>query len=204
MIGVILAILLLFIILCIIYYYANVNIVCVGSKCPGDGHKANALVLSCIDFRFIGATVDYLYGRNNKADFDYFVLAGASLGYNESFQGIETPNIPEKSPDSWYESYEDHIDIAIELHDIKEIIVIDHMDCGYYHAIYGNEINTPEKERIKHEFNIHKFIETLKNNSKYTFLNYTGILLDVDKNGTRFDILYEEITDDKGDIVVVE
>lgn len=146
-------------------------------------HKANSLVLSCIDYRFIGQTMDYLYGINNKNDFDYFVLAGASLGYNQS---IDTSGI-------WSSTYEEHIRIAIKLHHIKEIIVIDHMDCGYYSAIYGEEVNTPQKEEYKHKYNINKFIDTLKTNREFSYLSYTGLLLKVDdENKIKFNVIYED------------
>jgi len=146
-------------------------------------HNANSLVLSCIDYRFIGPTMDYIYGLNNKNDFDYFVLAGSSLGYNQS---IDTSGI-------WSITYEEHIRIAIKLHHIKEIIVIDHMDCGYYSAIYGEEVNTPEKEEYRHKYNINKFIDTLKNNPEFSYLSYTGLLINVDdENNLKFNVIYED------------
>jgi len=50
------------------------------------------------------------------------------------------------------------LDLAEKLHDIKEIIVIDHDKCGAYKFFYGPDI-TPEKERELHQENIQKFIE---------------------------------------------
>lgn len=123
-----------------------------------DGtHKANSLVLSCIDYRFISETIQHLYGINEANDFDYFVLAGASLGYNESVNHVEGTG-------PWAATYEEHIGLAIQLHNITEIIVIDHMDCGYYKAIYNNSSNftSNKEERALHAFNINKFIEHLK------------------------------------------
>jgi carbonic anhydrase len=134
-------------------------------------HKA--LVLSCMDYRFINETIDYLY-NNVSSNFDYFVLAGSSLGYNQS--------IKHDTPDDWSKTFEEHIDLAIELHDIKEIIVIDHMDCGYYKAVYKNELNGEKydvkKERDKHYKNIEKFVGNLW--TKYPeILKFEGLLVDL-------------------------
>lgn len=179
-------------------------------------HSANAMVLSCMDYRYIGPTIDYLYGRNNRNDFDYFVLAGASLGFNQSrstatlnHAQVKTIEIPETTPNCctskltgspeklacWSEACEEHICLAIELHNITEIIVIDHMDCGYYRAVYGDDVSTPDKEERLHKFNIHKFIQTLKNDPRYSEMSYTGLLLREEDDGIRFDIIFEEHED---------
>lgn len=149
-----------------------------------ETHKGNALVLSCMDYRFISETIEYLYGRNNQNDFDYFVLAGASLGYNES--------IKHKEPGAWAKSYEEHIDLALKMHHISEIIVIDHMNCEMYKRIYGKRVNTPERERDKHIENIRKLIETMKSKHKYSTLTYVGILVETHEladHGVSFNII---------------
>lgn len=150
---------------------------------PATKHKANALVLSCMDYRYISETVDYLYGRNNENDFDYFVLAGASLGYNQSKNGCDA---------SWSKSYEEHIRLALKLHHIEEIIVVDHMDCGYYKAVYGDMVDTPQKEQDKHKMNIHNFIATLKASTEFGALRYTGLLITPNLGGVTFKVVYEE------------
>lgn len=135
-------------------------------------HKAKSLVLSCMDYRFIDDTIKYL-NKQRLGDFDYFVLAGASLGYNES---------KENSTD-WYSVFEDHVKLAIDLHSITEIIVVDHMDCGYYHAVYGDQVNTPEKEERKHNFNLHKFVRLMKDNEQFKHLDYKLMLAHMNNKG---------------------
>jgi hypothetical protein len=158
-----------------------------------EKHQAHALVLSCMDYRFIGPTIKHLYKRNNAFDFDYFVLAGASLGYNESKEPEPTIEIPEVTSRSWYMAFEDHLRLARRLHDIRELICVDHEGCAMYHAIYGEEVDTHVKEIHKHEYNIHKFIETLKNNPEFNDLKYTGLLIKVE-DPLRFRVIYEEST----------
>lgn len=154
-------------------------------------HQATSLVLSCLDYRFIGPTIEHLYQRSKAFDFDYFVLAGASLGYNESIQPEPTVEIPEVTSRSWHDAFEDHIRLARTLHNIRQIIVIDHQECGYYHAVYGAEVATSKQEAHKHEYNIHKFIQTMKSNPEFSDLKYTGLLIEVEEP-LRFRVIYEE------------
>ena len=85
-----------------------------------------ALVITCIDFRLIDDAVYYLNSKGYLNNYDEFILAGASLGYNTSL------NIINSQSSGWDGILENHIDISYTLHKIKEIIVIDHMDCGAY------------------------------------------------------------------------
>ena len=144
-------------------------------------HGAKTLVLSCMDYRFINDTIKYL-NQHREGNFDYFVLAGASLGYNESKEG---------DVKDWTKTFEEHVDIAIQSHGITEIIVVDHMDCAYYKMIYGDAVDTAEKEERKHDFNLHKFIRLMKK-GKYSELEYKLLLAYMDDQGV---IEYKEIND---------
>ena len=46
-------------------------------------HKAKALVLSCIDFRFVDFEQNFLINSNLDHEFDWLSLAGASLALND-------------------------------------------------------------------------------------------------------------------------
>ena len=121
---------------------------------------ADYLVLSCIDPRFT-----YLLGRflgkykQIKNNYDLFALAGASLGCN----------INEK----WATTFFDHINIAEMLHNIKEIWVFDHLDCGAYIHFLGlkkDKSITPHLEQLL----------TLKQtlSIKYPNLKFRGFIMD--------------------------
>jgi len=83
-----------------------------------------------------------------NTNYDQFVLAGASLGYNQS-----------KFAD-WGDLFRKHVELAEKLHGVKEIIVIDHDKCGAYKLFYGDL--TPEKERQLHFENLVKFQNSMK------------------------------------------
>lgn len=113
-------------------------------------HKAEAMLLTCIDFRLIDDVVIQMNKLGYLNNYDQFILAGASLGYN----GVDSHNY-------WIQSFDDHIKLSKDLHDTKEIIIIDHMNCGMYKSIYG------EIDKIK-EYNLH--VENL-NKAKLTLNN---------------------------------
>ena len=87
--------------------------------------KVDALLLSCMDYRLIHATERYMDGRGLKGKYDHVILAGASLGA-----------ITEKFP-SWNKTFWEHLDVAIELHQVGKAILLDHRDCGAYNVILG-------------------------------------------------------------------
>jgi carbonic anhydrase len=117
-------------------------------------HTANAIVLSCMDFRLrdnITCTLNALSYNNN---YDEFILAGTSLGYN----GMEGKY------KEWEKTADDHIKLAFDLHNIDTIILIDHMFCGAYKFIYNltkEELGT-EKEYKLHKENLNKSAEIIK------------------------------------------
>jgi carbonic anhydrase len=103
-----------------------------------DLGKAKYLLLACIDFRFIDNINFFAKLTDNANNYDMFVLAGSSLGYN----GITGYH-------DWDVICNQNIDLAIQLHDIQEIFVLDHFDCGAYRLEYG------ENEIKNNEFQLH-------------------------------------------------
>ena len=104
------------------------------------------LSLSCIDYRLFDATIELLRKDCQVDGFDHTILAGASLGYNQH------------DYKTWQRTWLDHVDLALKLHNIKVILVIDHQDCGFYKAIYKNAKDCEKCERALHIKNIKKFL----------------------------------------------
>jgi hypothetical protein len=98
-----------------------------------------ALLLSCMDFRLMDEIERYMTGRGLRDKYDHIVLAGASLGA-----------ITEKYP-AWNKTFWEHLGIALELHHIQRVIVLDHRDCGAYKVILGPEHTLdPQREKDTH------------------------------------------------------
>ncbi len=98
-----------------------------------------ALLLSCIDYRLVDATTRYMDGRGMAGKYDHVILAGASLG-------AETAKFP-----AWRTTFWEHLKLAIDLHHIHQLIVLDHRDCGAYKLILGKDFSKDPAE----EFAVH-------------------------------------------------
>lgn len=100
----------------------------------------DALLLSCMDFRLMDEIDRYMTEKRGLRDkYDHIVLAGASLGA-----------ITDKFP-AWNKTFWEHLDVAISLHNIHTVIVMDHRDCGAYKVILGEEaVKDAESEKKLH------------------------------------------------------
>ena len=119
-----------------------------GPTVPISPGSAKVLVLGCIDPRYTAILNWFLSNyKKLKNNFDLFVLAGSSLGYNQSAglsigSGITYSNT---SASPWHSVFDEHVDLALALHSITEIWVFDHMDCGAYAHFLGP---LPETEAL--------------------------------------------------------
>ena len=84
-------------------------------------------MLNCIDYRLTGATERYMSGRGMAGKYDQIVLAGAALG-------AKTDKFP-----AWGTTFWEHVQVAIDLHNIHKVVVMDHRDCGAYKVAFGKE-----------------------------------------------------------------
>jgi carbonic anhydrase len=124
---------------------------------------ASVFVLSCIDPRFADNLAWYLtHNSNLHDDFDLFCLAGASLG------GLQS---------KWQSALFDHIQLGIDLHNIKEIWVVDHLDCGMYKETL--KLKSDKTVDIHNEK-----LNELKNVLKEQFptLKFRGLVIDMSGN----------------------
>lgn len=92
---------------------------------PAEAGQADALLLSCMDYRLLDEIVAYMNGRGMRDKYDHVILAGAGLGA-----------LTDKRPD-WGAAFWQHVDVAKQLHHIHKLIVMDHRDCGAYREFLG-------------------------------------------------------------------
>src|SRR5690349_19085151 len=96
----------------------------------------DALLLNCIDYRLTGATEKYMAEHGMAGKYDQIVLAGAALGAKN-----------DKFP-AWGTTFMDHVQVAIDLHNIHKVVVMDHRDCGAYKVILGKDLAADPKEEL--------------------------------------------------------
>lgn len=120
-------------------------------------HHAEAFCCSCIDFRF----VDYTSTENmRKYDhkFDQFAMAGSEL------------YVVQSGKPSFRDVFFQNVEIAIQLHHIKTIVMYSHADCGAYAEYYGTL--TGAMERYIHVQNLTALRDILK--ERYPKLGFKG------------------------------
>lgn len=137
--------------------------------------KKNILVISCIDLRLTDNLVDFLNFDNLHNRYDHFILAGASLTHSapplaNSKKTHEVRNwkkgatIIEKKYkftanalrdynhfEHWKDSLYDHINLAVELHKIHDVYIIEHQDCGAYKEFLDVTKNKKYNEKECHK-----------------------------------------------------
>jgi carbonic anhydrase len=111
-------------------------------------HSAKAMVLSCMDFRLLDDIVYFMNHSGYNNNYDQFILAGSSLGATQ------------EKYKSWSESWNEHLELAKTLHNVEEIICVDHEKCGAYKLFYPDI--TPETEKELHVKHLLKFEKQMK------------------------------------------
>jgi carbonic anhydrase len=116
---------------------------------PYPPARYNALLLSCMDLRLIDDIVDFMEGDNMSNRYDQLVFAGAALG------------VMQPKHTAWREVFFQHLDIAVQLHGIRDVYIIEHRNCGAYSHFLGPEfvyddsptgMRLEEDEHRKHAF----------------------------------------------------
>ncbi|BDU60077.1 hypothetical protein FLA4_04870 [Candidatus Rickettsia kotlanii] len=126
-------------------------------------NEASTLLISCVDFRLIDETDKLMKELGLEDNFDKVSLPGASLALvNDKYT-------------YWGKTIEDTIELLQELHNIKQIVFLDHRECGAYKTLIGQEqLNTKEKETAAHAAILNKARDIIKEKfpqlKVYTFL----------------------------------
>jgi hypothetical protein len=102
-------------------------------------HTAKALVLSCIDFRFIESERYFLSLQHLGNQYDWTALAGASLALTGFPHAAEA------------ETFWDQLALSRQLHQIEKVIILDHQDCG----AYANKIDPALSQDREREQQVH-------------------------------------------------
>ena len=87
----------------------------------------SALGVTCIDYRLVDDAVRFFAAKHLTKDYDQLSLAGASLA-------AVSDKFPSSNAAFW-----DHINIAKQLHHIRQVIVVDHRDCGAFKVAFGKD-----------------------------------------------------------------
>jgi carbonic anhydrase len=104
-----------------------------------SGHY-KAMLVTCIDPRYVTTARNYMVEtRHWNNDYSQFSFAGAAVGVvADRFK-------------TWHDTFWDNLGITIQLHNIQNLVVLDHRDCGAAELAYGKEaVATPKVETETH------------------------------------------------------
>lgn len=129
--------------------------------------QTDALLLSCMDFRLVDDTARYMASRGFTDKYDHIILAGAALGA-----------LTDKFP-AWNQTFWDHVGVAIDLHKIHQVLVLDHRDCGAYKVLLGEDLaKDPAQETAVHATQLKRLGKLIK--EKYPTLDVELLLMALD------------------------
>jgi hypothetical protein len=167
----------------------KVNLAFLGTFPPIYVDDADALILTCIDFRFIDIIVNFMIDNGYINEYDQFILAGASLGYNTALNldpnsqyCTEIPSYNDPSTNTWKTVFNQHVNLSSALHNIKKIFIIDHMDCSAYKDFYGLKGPNSDLMYPYHIYNLKKCVQQLKETFIENDYQYFTFIADITGN----------------------
>lgn len=145
--------------------YAATNTV---APAPVVGNT-DILLLSCMDYRLMEEIDHYMTIAGLTHHYDHIILAGASLGATNT-----------KYPD-WGKTFWEHLQVALDLHHIHKVMIMDHKDCGAYKVILGEDaVKTPDLEVKAHSTQLNSLKKQIL--TQYPKLEVEMLLMSLDGN----------------------
>lgn len=108
-----------------------------------DPPRKHVMLLSCMDQRLLDETVRFMNVLNLHNRYDQVALAGGAMGALQ----LPDPELPEDK--RWQGVFQAHIAAAIGVLErpIKDIFLLDHLDCGAYKYLHpSHKVRTEYQE----------------------------------------------------------
>ncbi len=97
--------------------------------------RGSVLLLSCMDLRFLDEVTEFMNHDNLANRYDHVVLAGAAFGALGAPGGKDKCGNTFEMP-HWKETFFNHLQAAIELHNISDVYILQHRNCGAFHKVF--------------------------------------------------------------------
>lgn len=100
-----------------------------------DPPRKHVLLLCCMDQRLLDEAIRFMNALNLHNRYDQVALAGGAMGVNR------LPKYPPHPTAEWWTVFTTHLSAAIDvLHrPIKDVFLIDHLDCGAYKYLHPDD-----------------------------------------------------------------
>ena len=138
-------------------------------------HECSSILFRCMDFRFEPAITDWLKKEGLLGDVDIVSIAGA-------VKTFLTPKTPAEA-----EFAMRHVEISQNLHHSKNVVLMNHLDCGAYGG--RKAFASDEEEKTKHVADMRAAKDAIS--AKFPEYTFRLVLAHIDERGT---VGFEEIT----------
>lgn len=138
-------------------------------------HHCTALVLHCMDYRFVQAIADHMESLTLAGSYDDVSVAG-------SCQPLSRPMDADGK-----EYILRQITISKDLHMIRKVVLINHQGCGAYPAF-----DDPQSERVQHEADLKKARQVIE--EQFPDLDVLLFFVTIEEKGTKRTIGFERVS----------
>lgn len=122
----------------------------------------STFLIICRDYRLI-EDIDFLMRNKGNTNYEHLFVAGASLG------------LVQTKFKYWGQSILDHIEIGININELRRVIVIDHLDCSTYKNLMP--YNNKDEELQNHKDCLQKSFGILS--QRFPNLEFEAYLMDL-------------------------
>lgn len=129
-------------------------------------HNCTTLILACIDFRLLGYLNQFIKKQKLQNNCDLLTIAGGARALARPVFEYEKQTILGQ------------INLTSKLHNIKEVILINHQDCGAYGG--AKAFNGLKNELTQHKADMKKAEKVI--NKKYPKLKVRKFFMKLDGN----------------------
>lgn len=174
--------------------------------CPLPAPRKQVLLLTCIDPRLLDDVVRYMNTLNLHNRYDHVVFAGAALGVRRlcsplprDANGALTHEVdpsanPEHPKSSWWQVFVDQLQIAVELHQIRDVYILEHRHCGAYKGFYPEEEyrrdfgDSEEEQQLEEDLHKIEAFALAKEIREYCEVERNRVLSRLSENSTQTEI----------------
>ena len=106
----------------------------------------HVLLLSCMDTRLLDNAVHFMNQLNLQNRYDQLIFAGSAMGARL----VTSTPVPNGPALPWKAVFFDHLATAINVlkRDIKDILLLEHLDCGAYQCLHPDTAVQKEYKRL--------------------------------------------------------
>lgn len=124
--------------------------------------QKQVLLLTCMDLRFIDDVTHFMNERNLENRYDQLIFAGAAMGVMQVEAEVGKQKLP------WKSVFFQHLKAAINSlrREIKDIIIMEHLDCGAYKYLHPDEDIQRDYKKFAQARKLNKLVDFHREEAK--------------------------------------